>query len=65
MCCTVCSERDDLVDLVGSWQYEDNQVGDVDAFAREPYILRFKCLNTGKGHRSARIKHDPAIWHLI
>ncbi|XP_024270354.2 deoxyribonuclease gamma isoform X1 [Oncorhynchus tshawytscha] len=38
--------RDDLVDLVGSWQYEDNQVGDVDAFAREPYILRFKCLNT-------------------
>uniref|UniRef100_A0A673Z315 Deoxyribonuclease n=1 Tax=Salmo trutta TaxID=8032 RepID=A0A673Z315_SALTR len=38
--------RDDLVDLVGSWQYEDNQAGDVDAFAREPYILRFKCLNS-------------------
>ncbi|CAB1315586.1 unnamed protein product [Coregonus sp. 'balchen'] len=38
--------RDDLVRLVGSWQYEDNQAGDVDAFAREPYILRFECLNT-------------------
>ncbi|KAG5836592.1 hypothetical protein ANANG_G00257210 [Anguilla anguilla] len=38
--------RDGLVDLVGSYQYEDNQVGDEDAFAREPYILRFTCLNT-------------------
>ncbi|XP_041747865.1 deoxyribonuclease gamma-like [Coregonus clupeaformis] len=38
--------RHDLVRLVGSWQYEDKQPGDVDAFAREPYILRFKCLNT-------------------
>ncbi|XP_052446758.1 deoxyribonuclease gamma-like [Carassius gibelio] len=38
--------RDDLVDLVGSYQYEDNQPGDEDAFAREPYILRFKCHKT-------------------
>ncbi|XP_059425049.1 deoxyribonuclease gamma-like isoform X1 [Carassius carassius] len=38
--------RDDLVDLVGSYQYEDNQPGDEDAFSREPYILRFKCHNT-------------------
>ncbi|XP_045568715.1 deoxyribonuclease gamma isoform X1 [Salmo salar] len=29
-----------------TWQYEDNQAGDVDAFAREPYILRFKCLHS-------------------
>uniref|UniRef100_A0A671SC85 Deoxyribonuclease 1 like 4, tandem duplicate 1 n=1 Tax=Sinocyclocheilus anshuiensis TaxID=1608454 RepID=A0A671SC85_9TELE len=34
--------RDDLVDLVGSYQYKDNQSGDEDAFAREPYVLRFK-----------------------
>ncbi|KAG9340598.1 hypothetical protein JZ751_021153 [Albula glossodonta] len=38
--------RDDLVDLVGSYQYEDDQVGDKDVFAREPYILRFACLDT-------------------
>ncbi|XP_075883205.1 deoxyribonuclease-1-like [Nelusetta ayraudi] len=38
--------RDDVVDLVDSYQYEDNQVDDVDAFAREPYILHFKSHNT-------------------
>ncbi|XP_041130313.1 deoxyribonuclease 1 like 4, tandem duplicate 1 isoform X1 [Polyodon spathula] len=38
--------RDDLVDLVDTYQYEDNQEGDVDAFAREPYIVRFSCKNT-------------------
>ncbi|KAL2091005.1 hypothetical protein ACEWY4_013268 [Coilia grayii] len=38
--------RDDLVDLVGSYQYADKQPGDEDAFEREPYIVRFKCLNT-------------------
>uniref|UniRef100_A0A8C1VAK5 Deoxyribonuclease n=1 Tax=Cyprinus carpio TaxID=7962 RepID=A0A8C1VAK5_CYPCA len=38
--------RDDLVDLVGSYQYKDNQPGDEDAFAREPYVLRFKCHTT-------------------
>ncbi|RXM30129.1 Deoxyribonuclease-1-like 1, partial [Acipenser ruthenus] len=38
--------REDLVDLVDTYQYEDNQEGDVDAFAREPYIVRFSCKNT-------------------
>ncbi|XP_076125397.1 deoxyribonuclease-1-like [Alosa pseudoharengus] len=38
--------RDDLVDLVKSYQYADKQPGDEDAFEREPYILRFRCLNT-------------------
>ncbi|KAJ8260335.1 hypothetical protein GJAV_G00179770 [Gymnothorax javanicus] len=38
--------RESSVELVDSYQYEDNQKGDEDAFAREPYILRFKCLNT-------------------
>ncbi|XP_058615690.1 deoxyribonuclease 1 like 4, tandem duplicate 1 isoform X2 [Onychostoma macrolepis] len=38
--------RDDLVDLVGSYQYKDDQPGDEDAFAREPYVLRFKCHKT-------------------
>ncbi|XP_059188957.1 deoxyribonuclease-1-like [Centropristis striata] len=38
--------RDDVVDLIDSYQYEDNQVNDFDAFAREPYILHFKPHNT-------------------
>lgn len=36
------------MDLVGSYQYQDDQPGDEDAFAREPYVLRFKCHKTGK-----------------
>ncbi|XP_015239203.1 PREDICTED: deoxyribonuclease-1-like [Cyprinodon variegatus] len=38
--------RDDVVDLIDSYQYEDNQVNDVDVFEREPYILYFKPHNT-------------------
>ncbi|XP_072305828.1 deoxyribonuclease-1-like [Eucyclogobius newberryi] len=38
--------RDDVITLIDSYQYEDNQANDVDAFAREPYILRFKPHNT-------------------
>ncbi|KAM3878478.1 deoxyribonuclease gamma-like [Diretmus argenteus] len=38
--------RQDEVDLVDSYQYEDNQPGDEDAFAREPYIVRFSCRKT-------------------
>nr|ACI69559.1 Deoxyribonuclease gamma precursor [Salmo salar] len=38
--------RQDHVKLTHSYQYKDNKVGDEDAFAREPYILRFTCLNT-------------------
>ncbi|XP_076601736.1 deoxyribonuclease-1-like [Chaetodon auriga] len=39
----VCFYREDEVTLKACYQYEDNQVGDVDAFAREPFILRFSC----------------------
>ncbi|XP_053281315.1 deoxyribonuclease-1-like 2 [Pleuronectes platessa] len=38
--------RDDVVNLIDCYQYEDNQVNDMDAFAREPYILHFKLHNT-------------------
>lgn len=38
--------RDDVVDLIDSYQYEDNQKNDMDAFVREPYILYFKPRNT-------------------
>lgn len=38
--------RDDVVDLVDCYQYEDNRENSMDAFAREPYILHFKPRNT-------------------
>uniref|UniRef100_UPI0037E71F11 deoxyribonuclease 1 like 4, tandem duplicate 1 n=1 Tax=Semicossyphus pulcher TaxID=241346 RepID=UPI0037E71F11 len=38
--------RDDLVDLVGSYQFDDKVTEGGDVFARDPYILRFRCLNT-------------------
>lgn len=36
------------MDLTDCYQYEDNQADDLDAFAREPYILHFKPHNTGE-----------------
>ncbi|KAL4646719.1 deoxyribonuclease-1-like [Arapaima gigas] len=38
--------RQDVVKLTDTYQYKDDQVGDEDAFAREPYILRFSCAKT-------------------
>lgn len=38
--------RDNMVDLVGSYQFDDEEEEGGDVFAREPYILRFRCLNT-------------------
>ncbi|KAG7493843.1 hypothetical protein JOB18_017397 [Solea senegalensis] len=38
--------RDDMVDLVGSYQFDDELMEGGDVFARDPYILRFRCLNT-------------------
>ncbi|XP_007577587.1 deoxyribonuclease-1-like isoform X2 [Poecilia formosa] len=42
----VCFYREDEVELTDQHQYEDNQPGDEDAFAREPLILRFYCPTT-------------------
>ncbi|XP_028285029.1 deoxyribonuclease-1-like [Parambassis ranga] len=42
----VCFYREDEVNLEDRYQYEDNQTGDEDAFAREPFILRFSCPTT-------------------
>uniref|UniRef100_A0A8C2JED0 Deoxyribonuclease n=1 Tax=Cyprinus carpio TaxID=7962 RepID=A0A8C2JED0_CYPCA len=42
----VCFYREDEAKLVDTYQYEDNQVGDEDAFSREPFILRFRCKHT-------------------
>ncbi|XP_058229643.1 deoxyribonuclease 1 like 4, tandem duplicate 1 [Hemibagrus wyckioides] len=38
--------RGDVVKVTDTYQYEDNQPGDVDAFDREPYILHFSAPNT-------------------
>ncbi|XP_019952256.2 deoxyribonuclease 1 like 4, tandem duplicate 1 [Paralichthys olivaceus] len=38
--------RDDMVDLVDSYQFDDQLTEGGDVFARDPYILRFRCLNT-------------------
>ncbi|XP_070705989.1 deoxyribonuclease 1 like 4, tandem duplicate 1 [Pempheris klunzingeri] len=38
--------RDDMLDLVGSYQFDDQVTEGGDVFARDPYILRFRCLNT-------------------
>lgn len=45
--------REDEAKLVDTYQYEDNQVGDEDAFSREPFILRFSCKHTGDTSISA------------
>ncbi|KAL2091006.1 hypothetical protein ACEWY4_013269 [Coilia grayii] len=42
----VCLYRQDQVQLVDTYQYEDNQLGDEDAFSREPFILRFSSPHT-------------------
>ncbi|XP_029990633.1 deoxyribonuclease-1-like [Sphaeramia orbicularis] len=42
----VCFYRGAEVTLEACHQYEDNQAGDEDAFAREPFILRFSCPTT-------------------
>nr|XP_020443449.1 deoxyribonuclease-1-like isoform X2 [Monopterus albus] len=39
----VCFYRENEVTLVDQYQYEDDQAGDEDAFAREPFILHFNC----------------------
>ncbi|KAL3978499.1 chromatin licensing and DNA replication factor 1 [Sarotherodon galilaeus] len=45
-CVCVCMCKDDLVDLVSSYQFDDEVTEGGDVFARDPYILRFRCLNT-------------------
>ncbi|XP_053705954.1 deoxyribonuclease-1-like 1 isoform X1 [Synchiropus splendidus] len=38
--------RSDTVTLTGQYQYHDKRPGDVDAFAREPFVVRFKAPKT-------------------
>lgn len=49
-----------MVDLIDCYQYEDDQVDDVDAFTREPYVLYFKPHNTGQSlHLLKLMVPDP------
>ncbi|KAM9350716.1 deoxyribonuclease-1-like 1 [Symphorus nematophorus] len=38
--------RTDTVKVTGQYQYPDTKPGDVDAFAREPFVVRFKASKT-------------------
>uniref|UniRef100_A0A8C6SF75 Endonuclease/exonuclease/phosphatase domain-containing protein n=1 Tax=Neogobius melanostomus TaxID=47308 RepID=A0A8C6SF75_9GOBI len=38
--------RDDLMNLIGTYQFDDQKTLNEDAFSRDPYILRFKCPTT-------------------
>uniref|UniRef100_A0A665X9W0 Deoxyribonuclease n=1 Tax=Echeneis naucrates TaxID=173247 RepID=A0A665X9W0_ECHNA len=38
--------RGDLVELVGSYQFDDELTIGGDFFSRDPYILRFRCIDT-------------------
>lgn len=38
--------RTDVVTVTGQYQYPDNKPGDVDAFSREPFVVRFKAPRT-------------------
>ncbi|XP_034021256.1 deoxyribonuclease-1-like [Thalassophryne amazonica] len=38
--------RDHVVNLVSSYQFDDQLMEGGDVFSRDPYILRFRCLNT-------------------
>ncbi|XP_042263848.1 deoxyribonuclease-1-like 1 [Thunnus maccoyii] len=38
--------RSDTVTVTGQYQYPDNLPGDVDAFSREPFVVRFKAPKT-------------------
>ncbi|XP_070695708.1 deoxyribonuclease-1-like 1 [Pempheris klunzingeri] len=38
--------RTDSVTIAGQYQYPDDKPGDVDAFAREPFVVRFKAPKT-------------------
>nr|XP_057908604.1 deoxyribonuclease-1-like 1 isoform X1 [Doryrhamphus excisus]XP_057908605.1 deoxyribonuclease-1-like 1 isoform X1 [Doryrhamphus excisus]XP_057908607.1 deoxyribonuclease-1-like 1 isoform X1 [Doryrhamphus excisus] len=38
--------RTDTVSVTGQYQYPDNRPGDVDAFSREPFVVRFKAPKT-------------------
>ncbi|XP_029989329.1 deoxyribonuclease-1-like isoform X2 [Sphaeramia orbicularis] len=38
--------RDDLVDLISCYQFEDQNTLEEDVFSRDPYILRFRCNTT-------------------
>ncbi|XP_040911016.1 deoxyribonuclease-1-like 1 isoform X2 [Toxotes jaculatrix] len=38
--------RTDTVTITGQYQYPDNRPGDVDAFSREPFVVRFRAPKT-------------------
>lgn len=60
----IAINRDAVVKVIGTYQYEDNQPGDEDAFDREPYILRFSCPSTGRNWAKGVLKDSVlfVVW---
>lgn len=40
--------RKETVRVMDQYQYPDNKPGDVDAFSREPFVVRFRADRTGR-----------------
>lgn len=59
-CRRFCVSRDDEVDLVGSYQFDDQLTEGEDVFSRDPYILRFRCRNTGEVFHLQRFCADAS-----
>ncbi|TKS76961.1 Deoxyribonuclease gamma [Collichthys lucidus] len=51
--------RTDAATVTGQYQYPDDKPGDVDAFAREPFVVRFKAPRTGQF--SDAVKDDEMV----
>lgn len=51
--------RTGTVTVTGQYQYPDDKPGDVDAFAREPFVVRFKAPKTGQF--SDAVKDDEMV----
>lgn len=52
------SHRKSTAKLKNQYQYPDSQIGDEDAFAREPFVVHFQAPETGT-NRNVAIESDP------
>lgn len=65
--CNVClyAFRADTVTLTGQYQYPDNKPGDVDAFSREPFVVRFKASKAGQSSATHCPTWSKVWWWLL
>lgn len=51
--------------LTGQYQYPDNRPGDVDAFSREPFVVRFTAPKTGRFSDTQDSHNEKQIFMYI